>query len=619
MTRPSAWIGALRWLPVLLVAATLVAATLGGCGQSENAPAPAGDDRSPGRGADPDPTVAVPGPASGTWFEDVAAATGVDFVHFNGMTGDFHYAEVMGSGVAVFDMDRDGDLDLFFPQGRLIGRRHTMADALFPLQGRPGHRLYRNDLDPMSGPGSLRFTDVSEGSGIDDDGYGMGVAVGDVDRDGLPDLYVTVWAGPNRLYRNLGGGRFEDVTESAGVGDSRWSVAAVLFDPDADGDLDLYVGNYLEVTPELNRACTNDLGMRDYCGPVTFDPEPDVFYRNESEDGTIRFVDVTRDAQLLHSPAPVLGAVSGDFDGDGRLDLYLANDEYPNNLLVSRLESGNLTFRDEARLAGAAMNAQGMAEAGMGIAVGDPDNDLDEDLFVTHLLDETNTFYRNEGQGLFADRTLESGLAASSLPYTGFGTGFVDFDNDGMLDLLTVNGSVQGLKHKIAADDPYPLAQSDLFFVAEAPGRFRQVEGEPVIDREGVSRGAAFGDLDNDGDVDAVMSDNAGPARVLRNLRGQNAAWIGLRLVGPTGSDLLGSRVELLAPGPPQMRRVRTEGSYASASDPRVTFGLGAAQAASSAHIRITWPDGTSEERRDLPLRRYTEIRQNEASPEDGP
>lgn len=593
----------------------LLVATFGAlaCTPGDDGPATSTSEATPEAASATAPASAS-APLADPWFEDVAAEVGVDFVHFNGMTGDFHYAEVMGSGVAVFDMDGDGDLDIFFPQGRLIGRGKSPDDAVFPPDRPPRHRLYRNDLDPSVGSGSLRFTDVSETSGIDDGEYGMGAAVGDVDGDGLPDLLVTTWAGPNRLYRNLGDGQFEDVTEAAGVGDRRWSVAAVFFDPDGDGRLDLYVGNYLDVTPQINRPCTNELGMRDYCGPVSFDPEPDVFYRNVSDGASIRFVDVTRESELLHAPAPVLGAVSGDFDGDGLLDLYLANDEYPNNLLIARLAGDRVAFRDDARLAGAAMNAQGMAEAGMGIAVGDVDLDADEDLLVTHLIDETNTLYRNEGQGLFGDATLESGLGTPSLPYTGFGTGFADFDGDGQLDLLVVNGSVQALQNQVAAGEVFPLAQPDLLFAGGPGGRFRAVEGEPALEREGVSRGAAFGDLDNDGDVDVVTSDNAGSARVLRNLRGQDARWLGLRLLDENGLDLPGTLVQMLDPGPPQTRRARTEGSYGSASDPRVLFGLGSgspevATESETARVRIVWPDGSSEERDGLPLSRYTEIR----------
>lgn len=547
-------------------------------------------------------------------FEDGTAAAGLDFVHFNGMSGELYYSEHLGGGVALLDYDNDGDLDLYLTQGRMIHPDKTPGEATFPpAEDKPlSDRLYRNDLVPGD-PDSLRFTDVTEESGLlGATGYGMGLAVGDVDNNGWLDLYVTNWEGPNQLWRNRGPDAngtvtFEEIGGAAGVDEERWSLATLFFDFDRDGWLDLYVGHYLDYTLAIHKECVNDIGLPEYCGPVSFQAVPDVFFRNLGAGGSTRFEDVTVRAGVTQSPAPVLGAVSGDFDGNGWLDVYLANDEEPNNLLLNQ---GDGTFVDDALIAGAAMNLEGQAEAGMGIAVGDMDNDGDEDLFIAHLNQETNTLYINDGQGIFDDRTNAKGLGLPSFDYTGFGTAYLDYDNDGRLDLFVVNGAVQGLRDLIIAGDPFPIHQKNLLFHNNGQG-FDDVSDRAgsVFELSEVSRGAAVGDVDNDGDTDIVIHNNAGPARLLLNQVGQDAPWLGLRLVGGDPlRDLLGTRVELLAPGPPQFRFVRTEGSYASAHDARVLFGLGTADGAAS--VRITWPDGSQETRDDLPIGRYTTVRQ---------
>jgi hypothetical protein len=549
-------------------------------------------------------------------FRDQAAEVGLDFVHWNGMSEEFYYAEHMGGGAALFDYDGDGDLDLYLTQGHLMGPGKKPEDARFPApEGAAIDRLYRNDLEVLpNGEHRLRFTDVTTLSGLAVDRYSIGVAVGDVDNDGWPDLYVTHWNSANQLFRNRGRGAdgrvtFEDISASAGVDEKRWSIAAVFFDYDRDDWLDLYLGNYLNYSFAGHKECINDIGRRDYCGPVSFKPLPDVLFRNlGTKEGQVLFEDVTSKLGVVQEPAPVLGAVSGDFDGDGWLDLYLANDEFPNNLL---LNGGGKGFRDEALLAGAAMSSEGKAEAGMGVAAGDFDNDGDEDLFISHLNQETNTLYRNQG-GLFGDDTIETGLGSPSFDFTGFGAGFLDYDNDGWLDLLVVNGAVQGIRSQMLAGDPYPMHQTNQLFRNRGDGRYEDVSdvAGAVFKLSEVSRGAAFGDVDNDGDTDVVVHNNAGPVRLLVNQVGAKKQWLGLRVIGASGRDMLGSWVELLAPGPPQGRRVRTEGSYASANDPRVLFGLDTAQG--TGHVRVTWPDGHREEWSELTLGEYSTVRQGE-------
>ena len=542
---------------------------------------------------------------------------GVDFVHFNGMTGEFYYSEHMGGGAALFDMDQDGDLDLYLTQGRLIGPGKTLGDAVFPpTEGAfLGDRLYRNDLvEGPEGQRTLRFTEVTTESGLGLEDNSMGVAVGDVDGNGFPDLFVTTWDSPNRLYLNRGPDAsgvvtFEDVTETAGVGNRRWAIAAAFVDYDRDGRLDLYVGNYLDYELATHKECTNNLGLLDYCGPASYRAVRDVLYRNlgPGDDGVVRFSDVTAEAGVVESPAAALGVVSGDFDGDGWSDLYIANDEFPNHLLMNQR---NGRFRDEALLSGSAMNAEGKAEAGMGVDAADGDGDGDLDLFVAHLTEETNTLYVNQG-GLFEDRTTQSDLALPSFEFTGFGAVFLDYDNDRRPDLMVANGAIRGTPEGLARQEPFPLAQRNQLFHNLGNGRFAEASSSagPAFEREAVSRGLAKGDLDNDGDTDVVVVNNAGPVEVLLNEVGQDRPWVGLRLVTGDGRDALGAEVVL--PGVDDgatLHRVKTDGSYASAHDPRLLLALPGEDPV--AEILVRWPDGRQERFSNLDARRYNTIRQ---------
>ena len=565
---------------------------------------------------------ASPPPAPQEIFTDEAARTGLDFVHFNGMSGELYFVEMNGAGAALFDYDRDGDLDAYLVQGAMLGEGKKPADATFPpREPTPRDRLFRNELIPS---GKLRFTDVTARSGIDSRGYGMGVAVGDVDNDGWPDLYVTNF-GANQLFRNRGDGSFADVTAAAGVVDDRWSVPALFADFDRDGWLDLYVGNYVSFSYLNHRTCLTPTGARDYCGPLAFQPETDRLLRNLGPDagGKVRFEDVSARWGIRSQAGATLGAIAGDFNGDGRPDLYVANDQMANFLWIQQSSGGAsgaaIAFRDEALLSGTAVNEEGRPEGSMGVDAGDFDGDGDEDLFMTHITRETNTLYSSDGGGFFVDATIAAELGPPSWEYTGFGAGFLDYDNDGWPDLLVVNGAVRILEHLALLKDPHPLHQRNQLYrnVPSPQGRrFEEVSGRAgaVFELSEVSRGAAFGDVDNDGDTDVLVTNNAGPARLLINRVGQDRRWLGLRLVGGgVERDMLGAWVGVHRPGATALwRRVRTGGSYASAGDPRVLVGLGDSPEVSRVEVR--WPDGRRETWPTPEVGRYTTLRQGEGT-----
>lgn len=515
-------------------------------------------------------------------FADVTAEAALDFWHFNGMTGELYFAEMNGAGAGLFDFDNDGDLDAYLVQGVPFG---SGAES----RGEPlTDRLYRNELD-MSGI-VPKFTDVTEASGLSAERYGMGVTAGDFDNDGWTDLYVANLGG-NQLLRNNRDGTFSDVTAKAGVGDEAWSVSATFVDFDRDGRLDLYVTNYVDFNLASHRVCPAPSGSPDYCGPLAFGFVSDRLYRNL---GDRTFKDVSASAGLKTVSAAGMGVVSGDFDDNGWPDFYVANDQMENHLWLNQ---GNGTFLNRALLTATAFNESGAPEASMGVAAGDYDNDGDEDLFLTHLRRETNTLYRNDGSGLFVDATRASDLGPPSWRYTSFGTAWLDFDNDGWLDLLTVSGAVRILEDLARLDDPHPLHQPNQLFRSVHGERFDEVSARAgsAFNRSEVTRGAAFGDVDNDGDTDVLITNNDGPARLLLNTVGQDRHWLGLRLLGrDVARDMLGAWTCVSRPGAEALcRRARAGGSYASSSDPRVLFGLGETSAVGRA--TVVWPSGQAE------------------------
>ena len=550
------------------------------------------------------------GSGAGDWFVDRAIDSGLDFVHFNGAAGEFYYPEILPPGVGLLDYDNDGDLDVYLVQGRVLGREGIASGAptppkqALPLRG----RLYRNDLAvEADGSRTLRFADVTEGSGIDADGFGLGVAAGDVNNDGWTDLLLTNF-GSASLYLNQGDGTFRDASAAGGIdGTPGFGVSAAFADYDRDGWLDLYVGHNVNYALDNTIECSNVTGAVDYCPPETYGGTPDHLYRNT---GDGRFVDVSDTALAGGRFGPALGVVAADYDGDGWIDIYVANDATENMLWINQQDG---TFRDVALLSGAALSGMGLAEASMGVDAGDFDNDGDEDLFMTHITNEGNNLYVNDGTASFRDRSTVSGLGAGSLPYTGWGTTWFDYDNDGWLDLLAVNGTV--IASPGPADRPFPYDQRRSLFRNLGDGTFEDVtrSAGAAFDLSETGRGAAFGDVDNDGDVDVVVGNDTGPVRLLINRIGNRRHWLGLRLVGAGGRDMLGARAAVRRPGEPTLwRRARSDGSYASANDPRILVGLGESDVRPSVEVR--WPDGQRESWEAVEIDGWTTLAQGEGS-----
>ena len=536
-------------------------------------------------------------------FNEIAEKVGLTFRHYNGMTGKFFLPEIMGAGAALFDYDNDGDLDIYLVQGNVIETSDKPGSTMFPWRETvpPRGRLFRNELNTTR---KLQFTDVTGKSGIVATGYGMGVAAGDINNDGRPDLYLTN-LGSNQMYLNKGDGTFVDVTKNTSTDDPRWSTSAAFVDYDRDGWLDLMVVNYADFSPASSPSCYANTSARDYCTPRAFRAPGNRLFHNRG-DGT--FTDVTASAGVDKEFGHGLGIVTADFDDDGWIDVYVANDGDPNQLWINQK---NGTFKNEALLAGAAVNRDGKAEAGMGVDAGDFDGNGTDDIFITHLMEETNTLFTNLGKAIFEDRTRETGLGMPGRRFTGFGTLFFDYDNDGWLDLLVVNGAVQLLPELMRKGDRFPLGQPKQLFRNQGNGSFVEVidQAGPNFQLLEVSRGAAFGDVDNDGDTDVLVTNNNGPVRLLLNEAGNRNHWLGLRLVDKTGRDALGASVEVVVTKNRILRRrVRTDGSYLSANDPRVLVGLGSATRVESARVR--WPDGAAVELKAPPVDRYTTIRQ---------
>jgi hypothetical protein len=540
------------------------------------------------------------------WFTEQARASGLDFVHFNGMSGELYYPEIMAPGVALLDYDNDGDLDVYVVQGQMLGSK-PLSQATFPPEGALKDRLFRNDLVVNAdGSRTLHFTDVTDQAGIDIRTYGMGVAVGDFNNDGLVDIYRTSLDGGVML-RNNGDGTFTDVTRQSGTEDrGGWGVSAAFVDYDRDGWLDLFVGNYLIYNIESDVHCLGVTGRRDYCPPGSYRPQPSRLYHNR---GNGTFEDVTAKALVGGAYGPALGVSTADFNGDGWIDIHVANDGMPSQLWINQHDG---TFKETGFISGVAVNGAGKPEARMGVDAGDFDNDGDEDLFITNWLDQMNILYVNDGTGNFEDRKAASGLGAPSLAKTGFGTAWFDYDNDGWLDLLVANGGVATIEAQARAKDPFPLRMTPQLYRNLGNGRFEDVSARAgrVFSVAEVGRGAAFGDIDNDGDTDVVIGNAAGRLRLLVNNVGSRNSWLGLRLIGArTARDMVGARVEIMrADQPPLWRRARSDGSYASANDPRVLVGLG--KTTTAPRVRVTWPSGGIEEWPSVPLNRYTTLKE---------
>jgi hypothetical protein len=511
---------------------------------------------------------------SSPWFEESAEARGLQFTMISGHGDRYFMPEIMGGGAALFDMDNDGDLDAYLVQ----------CGGLMTSPGnRPGNQLFRNNGDGT-------FADVTAASGTDDRGYGMGVACGDYDNDGDVDLYVTN-VGPNVLLRNDGldaGGNthFSDMTSSASVGHDGWGASAAFFDFDEDGDLDLFVTNYLRWSPQTELDCYNEMGGEDYCSPKNYAaPTHDVLYRNNG-DGT--FTDVSESMGFNVSVGTGLGVVPGDFTGDGKQDIIVANDGMANLFWIQRDGS----FLEQGLIAGCAFDQEGIAKAGMGIACADIDDDRDLDLLIVNLARESDSLFLNDGRGMFNDSTLIAGLGAKSRTFTRFGLGLVDFDNDGILDVYEANGRVMRQSRSLAED---PYAEPDLVFKGAPGGKFEEVlprggTPSPLI---ATSRAAAFGDIDNDGGIDVLVANRDAPAHLLRNVVPNRGHWLIIRVVEEHGRDALGATVQVALNDRLITRDVRAAYSYMASNDPRVHVGLG--QVTRADDISVVWLDGSVE------------------------
>ncbi len=514
-------------------------------------------------------------------FEDRREAAGIDFVHQSGRTSEKFLIETMGGGVGLLDYDRDGLLDIFFLNSGGLNTSGDKSVKIHRSHPRYSNRLYRNQ-------GDGRFADVTEKAGVTGAGhagYGMGVATGDFDNDGFVDLYLTHF-GPNVLYRNCGDGTFQDVTASAGVTASEWSVSAGFLDYDNDGDLDLFVVRYLDWDFSKNIRCGKEIQV--YCSPKRFQPVANLLYRNE---GNGTFVDVSQSSGVGRVLGKSLGVAFNDYDADGWTDIAVANDSVA-QLLFHNKQNGK--FSDEALIAGLAYNEDGGSYAGMGIDFTDYNNDGRPDVIITNLAKELYALYENDGDGLFSYRTRQSNLARITNFMSGWGTRFLDFDHDGWKDLFVAQSHVLDNVEKM---DPSISYIQPPLLVRNIDGKFTDVSATSggVFEQDLAGRGAAFGDLDNDGDVDIVMTVLDGQPKVLySNASELTPYWIELQLQTADGHrDALGARVHIqMASGRQQWGYVTTAGSYASASDPRVHFGLG--NEAVIEKLDIQWPSGAT-------------------------
>jgi hypothetical protein len=526
-----------------------------------------------------DPLRAAASPAVTTHpihFTDVSAAAGLRWRHTNGATGRHLFVETTGGGVAFLDFNNDGLLDLFALQsGPVPGA--VGAERRFPKR----NALYRND-------GSGTFTDVTAGSGLDvDTGYGQGVAAADYDNDGWTDLYLTAYGG-NHLFHNNGNGTFTDVTRAAGLADRAaeppWPLSAAWGDYDNDGRLDLFVCHYVRWSPRLDKHCPRADGQLAYCRPQVYEGSHSRLYHNNG-DGT--FTDVTRRSGVGRLTGKSMGTVWLDFDDDGWMDLFVTNDTVQNFLLHN---NGDGTFTDVGLTAGVGVGPSGEPLSGMGIGRGDFDNDGREDLFVVNFAGQPKTAYRNLGHGLFADRSYASNLASSNLQFLGFGLECVDYDLDGYRDLVVGNGHVLDNPDVLGKGATY--AQSQQLFHNQHDGTFaedRRSLGDLVKPR--VTRGLAVGDYDNDGDIDVAMVDQNGPLQLFRNDGGNRNHWITFRLEGVRGNrDAVGAKLFLTTSRLRQTAWVHGGSSYCSESDRRITFGLGPETEIRSLQVR--WPLG---------------------------
>jgi enediyne biosynthesis protein E4 len=538
--------------------------------------------------------VAEVEPVEPPWFRDWTAEKGLHFQHDAGPPPQQYFMpQMIGSGAALFDFDGDGRLDIYLLQnGGPKGSRN---------------RLYQQQDDG-------RFKDVSADSGLDIAGHNMGVAVGDANNDGRPDVLVTQCTGV-KFFLNQGGGRFVDVTDKAGLRNPNWGASAAFVDFDRDGWLDLVVVNYVDHDP--SRSCSGLSGIPDYCAPRVFSGSVSRLFHNRgaasggrpppvsSEQGggaprspvDVFFEDVTVKSGLGRLLGPGLGVLSADFNGDGWPDIFIANDGEANRLWINQT---NGTFKEEAIERGVAYNAMGQAEAGMGVAIGDVDGDGLFDLYVTHLTEESNRLWRQKSRGLFRDQTARAGLVQGRWHGTGFGTILGDFNLDGALDLAIVNGRVS--KALRGADDALGphwglYAERNQLFINDGAGHFRDISlsNPDLCSTPNIARGLAYGDIDNDGKLDLLVTSVVGPARLYHNVASPGGHWLSVRAILPEqgGRDAVGAEIRVRAGQRSWLRWINPAASFLCSNDPRAHFGLGSAAGVDD--ITVLWPDGSRE------------------------
>jgi enediyne biosynthesis protein E4 len=507
------------------------------------------------------------------WFEDITETSGIEFVHDCGQTGNYFMPQTVGSGCAVFDADGDGKLDLFFLQN--AGPESKSVNQLY--------QQVENG----------KFANVTTGSGLDIAGYNMGVAVADINQDGLPDVLITQYRGA-RLFLNRGALHFEDITKAAGIENPLWGTSASFVDYNRDGRVDLIITNYVDLDPSW--TCTDNSGQRDYCGPNYFNGTASRLFRNlgPKNGAPVVFEDVSLPSGIAKLTGPGLGVFCADLSGDGWVDFFIANDEKPNRLWVNQK---NGTFVDEAVARGIAFNGMGQVAANMGVAPGDIDNDGLIDLFVTHLTNEMHTMWKQGPAGVFSDRTLAAGLVSTKWRGTGFGALMADFDQDGLLDLSFVNGRIaRGPKQSNDLAEYWrDYGERNQILRNLGGGKYEDYSEATtsLCGKVNVARGLASGDLNGDGKPDLVVTCISGKPKILMNRSTSENHWLAIRTLNSFGSDAVGAEVRLKLGEKQLLRLCQPAESFECSSSPEVLFGLGATTKYDG--IEVRWPDGKVE------------------------
>ena len=529
--------------------------------------------------ASPSPSATPPRPSGAIEFTDVTAEAGIHFKHNSGAFGKKYLPETIGSGGAFLDYDNDGWQDILLVNS--MDWPENKKRRSYPA-------LYHNNKDGT-------FTDVTAQAGLAVEMYGIGVAVADYDNDGNEDIYITC-VGPNHLFRNLGGGKFVDMTKSTGTGDPGFSTSAAWFDYDNDGKLDLFVGHYVDWTPQTDLFCTLDGKNKSYCTPQTYKGQSATLYHNR---GNGTFENVTAKAGLNDPAGKTLGVALLDYDDDGWTDLFVANDTEPNKLYHN---NHNGTFTDNAVIAGVAFSEAGTARAGMGVDAADYDGSGRQSVVIGNFTNESIALYHNDGSGLFTDDAPASGIGKMSAQSLTFATFFFDYDLDGLLDIFAANGHVSDDISIVQPTVKY--AQPPHLFHNKGKKKFEEVSSKlgRALNRAIVGRGAAYGDFDNDGDLDLLITTNNGPARLLRNDNANQNDLLRVRTVGTRSNrDGIGAKVVLKSSkGRTEFETVRTGSSYCSQSELPLTFGLGKPEEGTTLTLEITWPSGQKDRIADI-------------------